>query len=116
MTDKFAYLETRSKAGTIAGCLLMLAIIGIFFVLMRWPAAPPRSVTGIVETSGAVSVARVEGATREAASVRLDNGHLVIAAVGADGPLAPGDKVRLIEQSRFLGGPAYQVVAKVSEQ
>jgi hypothetical protein len=116
MTDKFANLEDQSKIGTVAGCVLVLAIIGVFFVLVRWPAAAPRSVTGTVQTSGAVSVARVAGGTREAASVRLENGNLVIAQVGANGPFAPGDKVRLIEQSRFMGGPAYQVVAKVSGQ
>jgi hypothetical protein len=112
--DKFAWLEYRSRVGSVFGALFVLIAIGVFFILMRWPAAAPRSVTGIVQTSGAVSAARIDGGNREAASVRLDNGNLVIAQVGAGGPLAPGDKVRLIEQSRFLGGPAYQVIAKVA--
>ena len=116
MKDKFAALENWSKAGTIFGVLTIAGIIAVFYVMFRWPASPPRSVIGIVETSGAVSVARVSGATREAVSIRLDSGKLVIAQVSNGGPLSPGDRVRLLEQSRLLVGPAYQVVSKVPRQ
>ena len=116
MKDKFATLESRSKAGTIIGVLSIAGLIAVMYALFWCPAKAPRSVTGTVQSSGAVSVARVSGATREAASVRLDDGTVVTAQVAGGGPLAPGDRVRLLEQSRLLAGPAYQVVSKVSRQ
>ena len=112
MRDKFANCEEPSRIGTVVGALMVCAVIGVFFLLFRWPAAAPESETGVVQTSGAVSVSGYKGGTREAVSVRLDNGKFVMASVGSSGPFAPGDKVRLIEQSRFVGGPAYLVVAK----
>ncbi len=113
MKDKFAALESPSWPGVLVGGFSVIVLIAVFFVVFRWPTAAPEPVTGTVESSGAVSVARVSGATREAASIRLDDGRLVIAQVGGGGPLSPGDKVRLLEQSRILGEPAFQVVAKV---
>ena len=114
MSDKFARLEYGPRVGAAFGVLVVLALIGIFFSLMRWPSGAPRQVTGTVQASGAISAERVAGGTREAASVRLESGNLIMAQVAEGGPLAPGDKVRLVEQSRLLGGPVYQVVAKVA--
>jgi hypothetical protein len=112
MSDKFAALE-ESKWRITLGVLPVLFLLTVL-ILFQWSGAPSTPVTGIVESAGAVSVARISGATREAASIRLSNGSLVIAQVLSGGPLAPGDHVRLLEEHRVLGGPAYQVVAKDS--
>ena len=116
MKDEFAALESQSRVGTIIGVLSIAVAIAVMYVMFWWPAKAPRSVTGTVQASGAVSVARVSGATREAASVRLDDGTIVMAQVAGGGPLAPGDRVQLLEQSRLLVGPAYQVVSKTSRR
>ena len=112
MKDRFAILEGRPWSGVFVGGFSVIVLIVVFFVVFRWPTAAPKPVTGTVESSGTVSVAKVSGATREAASIRLDDGRLVIAQVSAGGPLSPGDKVRILEQSRVFGQPAFQVVAK----
>jgi len=116
MKDNFAALEDRSKVGTIIGILSIAGIIAVMYAMFWWPAKVPRSVAGTVQSAGVVSVARVSGATREAASIRLEDGTVVTAQVASGGPLAPGDRVRLLEQPRLLVGPAYQVVSKVSGQ
>jgi hypothetical protein len=112
MSDKFAALE-ESKWRIALAVLPVLFLLTVL-ILFQWSGAPSNAATGIVESAGAVSVARISGATREAASIRLSNGSLVIAQVLSGGPLAPGDHVRLLEEHRIIGGPAYQVVAKKS--
>ena len=97
---------------TIVSIIAAVLFVGLFLA-SRWPASAPRSLTGTVQNSGSVSVARVQGGTQSAASVRLSNGNLVTAYVVSGGPVTPGDKVRLLEQANLFGAPVYQIVAKV---
>jgi hypothetical protein len=110
MTDKFADLE-EPKFRRWVGVVVVALLLAAFFVF-RWSGSTPNRVAGVVEATGPVSVARVSGATREVASVRLGNGLVVSAPVASGGPLSPGDKVILLEEPRFLVSPAYQVVGK----
>jgi hypothetical protein len=82
------------------------------FVAVRVPSGTAVGKVGVVQSSGAISVAKVQGGTREVAAVLLTDGNVVTAYVTAGGPLAPGDRVKLLEQPRTFGGPLYQVVAK----
>jgi len=100
---------------TIVSVLVLVLFFGLFLA-SRWPASAPRSAIGTVQTSGAVSVAKAQGGTQAAASVRLSTGNLVTAYVVSGGPVAPGDQVRLLEQSRLFGAPVYQIVAKDGPQ
>jgi hypothetical protein len=104
-------LGEASNTKTTVGVLAMTLFIGLFLA-SRWSASLPRSVTGTVQSSGAISAAKVQGGTQAAASVRLSTGRLVTAYVVSGGPVAPGDKVRLLEQTSLLGTAAYQIVAK----
>ena len=115
MTDKFAALEP-SKIGVFAGAVVACLVIVGGFVLLNWSGSAPQSLSGVVETVGPVSVSRVHGASQEAASVRLSNGALVTAYVVSGGPISPGDPVRVLEQSRLVGWPSYEVVAKEPSQ
>ena len=96
---------------TIVGIIAAVLFVGLFLA-SRWPASAPRSLTGTVQNSSSVGVARVQGGTQSAASVRLSTGNLVTEYVVSGGPVAPGDKVRLLEQTNLFGAPAYQIVAK----
>ena len=82
------------------------------FLLFRWSGSEPRRLAGVVESTGAISVAKIQGGTREEASIRLSDGTLVFAYVVSGGPLSEGDRVLLLEAHRPLGGPVYQVVGK----
>lgn len=110
MTDKFADLE-QPKSRTFFDVLVLALIVGVF-LLFRWSGSEPRRLDGVVESTGTISVAKIKGGTREEASVRLADGTLVFAVVVSGGPLSKGDKVLLLEASRPLGGPVYQVVGK----
>jgi hypothetical protein len=109
MTDKFADLEAPKSRVTSA--LLALFVAFGLFLFFRWSGSTSLPVTGVVESTGTISVAKIQGGTRKQASVRLEDGRLVFAYVVSGGPLAEGDRVRLVEQRRPLGGPVYQVVA-----
>ena len=110
MTDKFEAAEEPGSRN-VAGLLAVVFAVAVF-LLFRWSTSSSTSMTGIVESSGTISVARIKGGTREAASVRLADGRIVEAYVVSGGPLSKGDAVYLVEQRRVLGGPVYQVVEK----
>ena len=59
-----------------------------------------------------ISVARIAGGTRQAASVRLGDGSLVVAYVVSTNSVAPGESVELLVEPRLLGPTAYQIVGK----
>jgi hypothetical protein len=110
MTDKFEDAEApKSHLGR--GVIATMLIVGVF-LLFRWSGAEPRRLAGVVESTGAVSVATIQGGTREEATVRLADGALVLAYVVSGGPLSKGDQVSLLVQDRLMGGPVYQVVGK----
>src|SRR4051812_35503692 len=115
MVDKFAALEP-SKIGVFAGVLAACLIVVGGFVLFNWSSNAPRSLSGVVQGVGTISVARSQGATQEAAPVRLSNGALVTAYVVSGDPIAPGDAVRVLEQPRLVGWPSYEIVARESSQ
>jgi hypothetical protein len=110
MTDRFADVEVP-KSRRIHGVLAVVLIVGVF-LLFRWSGSEPTRLAGVVESAGPVSVAKIQGATREQASVRLADGTLVLAYVVSGGPLSEGDRVLLLEANRPLGGSVYQVVGK----
>jgi hypothetical protein len=110
MADKFADLEP-SKWRNVFPILAVVLVVGAF-LLFRWSGSAPVQVSGVVESAGAVSVAKISGGTRERATVRLTNGAVVFAFVASGGPLSPGDRVTLLEERRLLGGPVYQIVAQ----
>ena len=112
MTDKFEAVE-EPKSRFIFGVLAVMLVVGVF-LLFRWSGSEPRQVSGVVESTGSVSVAKVQGGTREEASVRLADGTLVFANVVAGGPLSKGERVLVLAQDRPLGGVVYQVVGKES--
>jgi len=68
-------------------------------------------VSGIVVSTGAVSVGRVCGGTREVASVRLPDGRVAYAFVDSVGPLLPGTHVSLQKQWSQCNPVTYEVVA-----
>jgi hypothetical protein len=113
MRDKFADLE-EPKSRTLVGALLGLVFVSLFLAFL-WSGSAPRHTQGIVQSSGWISVARIAGGTRQAASVRLSDGGLVVAAVVSTQSVRPGDSVEVLVEPRLLGPPAYQVVGKLSK-
>jgi hypothetical protein len=110
MTDKFADLEPPKPRFGL-GVIAVVLIVGMF-LLFRWSGSEPRRLSGVVESTGAVAAAKIQGATREEATIRLADGTLVLAYVVSGGPLSKGDQVSLLAQDRLMGGTVYQVVGK----
>ncbi len=112
----------RRIAGGAAGG--GVAVMLAFAVLYNQATVSTRKVIGIVQSAGPISVAKVQGGTREAASVRLADGHVVLAYVDygtqltagdsvtlSTARLTAGDAVTLLEQSHVWGPPGYEVIA-----
>ncbi|WP_036164657.1 hypothetical protein [Noviluteimonas dokdonensis] len=114
MTDRFADVE-EPRSRIAVGILAAVLIVGVF-LLFRWSGSEPRRLVGVVESTGSISVAKIQGGTREEAAVRLADGTLVLAHVVSGGPLSEGDRVLLLKAQRPLGGPVYQVVGKESHR
>jgi hypothetical protein len=112
MSDRFE--EVEEPKIRVARDMLIAGLIVCTFLLLRFSAWGPKQATGVVESSGAISVPKIAGGTREEAYVRLADGTLVFAYVVSGGPLSKGDKVFLLETHRLWGGAVYQVVGKES--
>lgn len=108
MTNDFHEPRKKGLLGVVVGACVLVGL----FLAIRMPSGAPVSLVGVVQSSGSISVAKIQGGTREAASVLLPDGKVVTAYVVSGGPLSPGDKVRVLEQPRALGDSVYQVVAK----
>jgi hypothetical protein len=116
--------DPEESSASLIGVLVAIAIavvISVVLFMQPTPAptirAPATELTGVVQSSGPITLSRSMGGTRERAMVQLSDGSVVPALVGAGGPLSPGDRVVLspftAPTAGFgLGLPQYEVVAK----
>ncbi len=114
MRDKFADLEERKPRTWPAALAIVVLVAGMS--IYHWSGAKPEKLIGTVESAGSISVAKVQGSTQEAASVRLDNGDLAMAVIASGGPFHQGDRVIILKETRLLAGPAYVITGKESSQ
>src|SRR5215471_4210354 len=68
----------------VVAAILVLLLIGLLFPLLRFPAGPAHAVTGVVESVG------FTGRGRLSATVRLNNGSLVLVRVPTSVHLSAG--------------------------
>jgi len=118
--------NARHLVGIIAIAVVTVAALALGLAIEYYPAiSPARRVVGVVQSSGAISLGKINGGTRETASIRLADGNVVLAYVNfggplpagegstlSSGPLSTGDSVTLLEQPRLLLPPSYEVIAK----
>ena len=110
MSKSLRYRWTSKEAKGIALAVALLAIIAVF---AWWRALSSGAmVKGVVVSTGAVSVGRACGATRQLASVQLSDGSVTYAFVDSGGPLAPGTRVSLQRQGLPCDGVMYEVVGR----
>jgi hypothetical protein len=109
MGDKYAVLaEPRFRF--IGPLLVAVVVFGLILFFLF--SGSMHAIDGVVQTSGAINRGKYGGGTQEIASVRLSDGRRVLASVASGGPLAPGDRVRLMEQRQTIGAPAFVIVGK----
>ena len=110
MPDKFTKLEERGSRTQIL-VVLAIVILGAIAVY-RWATSDFQPLHGRVEAVGADTVS-ASGRAVATVSVRLPDGSRVDAEVVSGGPLAVGDRVRLVVGPDSASGTPYEVVAKL---
>ena len=110
MTPRFP--KTTEFAGTVKAIILVgLVLSGVIAYLLFQTASPVGPIQpGLVESSGWVAVARMSGATRAVAVVRLDDGRVVHARVPLRRLLRKGTRVHVRARARVWGGHVHEVV------
>ena len=115
----------EESPASLIGVLVAIAVaVAISVTLFMQPKVPPSSapvppaeLTGVVLSSGPISLSKNMGGTRELARVQLADGSVVSALVAAGGPLSQGDVVVFTTDIAPRVGigvslPQYEVVAK----
>jgi hypothetical protein len=96
-------VDGRRWALRAAALGVFLALTFGLFALFQWGVPPgptsggrpTTSSIGTVETAGTVDLSRSQGGTRQRLTVRLDDGHEVVALSAQGRSFAPGDRVEL---------------------
>ena len=88
----------------------VIAAAGLFMAT-RVHLVDIQELTGVVKSSG---ISKTSFGNREFASVRLQNGKIVLAQVTSRNALQSGDAVTVIEQQRFTGPANLKVVSRQS--
>jgi hypothetical protein len=113
MLDELEKHERKQLVWTFAKIVSVFLIMGLFMLASVRISAPITHI-GTVQSSGAVDVSLGKGmaGVQGQATVRLENGEIVLAGVIAVGPLVAGDRVTVTEERRIFGIPAFRLVAK----
>jgi hypothetical protein len=108
----FESLRYRWTSKEVKGIALAVVLLAAVASWAFWRTLTSGAmVSGIVVSTGAVSVGRVCGGTREVASVRLPDGRVVYASVDSGRPLLQGTHVSLQKQGSQCNPVTYEVVA-----
>ena len=101
MKDKFADLEEPKKRLWPAAVLILVFVVGMFFLHLS--QAKPEKLFGTVESM------KPDGLT-----IRLDSGATIAATSSFSGSLKSGDRVVVMEDRTSLSGPVFQVTGRES--
>jgi len=108
----FESLRYRWTLNGAKGIALAVALLTAFASFELWRLSSSRAIVGgVVISTGAVSIGKGCGGTRQLASVQLADGRMVYASADAVRPLAPGTRVSLQKQWWPCDSGAYEVVA-----
>jgi hypothetical protein len=111
---------SKSATSLILVILAIAVAAGLSTLLIMQPepvrqssTGLPQGMSGVVLSSGAINLSKVNGGTREMATVRLNTGETVSALVAMGGPLSQGDHVTLVPAIRAgVGLPPYDIISK----
>ena len=111
------FSDTRWRFLKLVGNFKLFAAAAIGFLLLiicllaSWPSGNPRYISGVVISTGPVSVSRLSGGTAEGVSIKLSDGRNVTVIRGSHSKLLhQGDSVRMIEQNSLFAPPAFGLV------
>jgi hypothetical protein len=100
---------------SMASWLLIASIFAVAGLLLINSDYFPKSrtLTGVVRNTvmTAAGLGNGRGVNQEHASVKLQNGQVVLARVSTNNNLQPGEVVGVLEQQRFVGPSRFQVIA-----
>ncbi len=107
----FESLRYRWPSREVKGVALAAALLTAFALFELWRTFSSGAIVqGVVVSTGATSIGRACGGTRQVASVELSDGRIVYASADLYGPLRPGTPVSLQKQLSTCAA-TYEVVA-----
>ena len=108
------FSDTRWRLLDFIGSIKFFAGLAIGFALLilwwlaNWPSGDPKHFSGIVTSTGPVSVSRLAGGTAEGVTIKLGDGRIVTVVHGSHTHLLKvGDTVRVIQQDSLFAPPGF---------